>query len=127
MSGSFESVGWNACVHSLDLGLYSHLKEFWGNGVRKHVNFKEKIPSTGGSEEVRTRDAATCRTTTDTLLTELLWPPYVDYADGQAERPPPGLPLPYVDCPRSQVERPPPDLPSPPLLPPPMLTVPEAK
>ena len=24
----FESVGWNACVHRLDLGLYSHLKEF---------------------------------------------------------------------------------------------------
>ena len=30
MSGSFESVWWNACVQRLDLGLYSHLKEFWG-------------------------------------------------------------------------------------------------
>ena len=30
MSGLFESVRWNACVHRLDLGLYSHLKEFWG-------------------------------------------------------------------------------------------------
>ena len=29
-SGSFESVRWNACVHRLDLGLYSHPKEFWG-------------------------------------------------------------------------------------------------
>ena len=30
-SGSFESVWWNrACVHRLDLGLYSHLKEFLG-------------------------------------------------------------------------------------------------
>ena len=26
----FESVGWNECVHRLDLGLYSHPKEFWG-------------------------------------------------------------------------------------------------
>ena len=31
----------------LDLGLYSHLKEFWGNGVRTHANSKGKIASTG--------------------------------------------------------------------------------
>ena len=43
MSGSFESVRRNACVHRLDLSLYSHLKEFWGNGVRTHVNSKGKI------------------------------------------------------------------------------------
>ena len=30
-SGSFESVRWNACVHRLDLGLYSHPKEFLGD------------------------------------------------------------------------------------------------
>ena len=30
MSGSFESVRWNACVHRLDLGLYSHPKGFFG-------------------------------------------------------------------------------------------------
>ena len=30
MSGSFESMQWNACVHRLDLGLYSHPKEFLG-------------------------------------------------------------------------------------------------
>ena len=47
MSGSFESVWWNVCVHKPDLGLYSHLKEFWGNGVKTHVNSKGKIPSTG--------------------------------------------------------------------------------
>ena len=29
MSGSFESVQWNACVHTLDLGLYFHPKEFF--------------------------------------------------------------------------------------------------
>ena len=28
MSGSFESLWWNACVHRLDLSLYSHPKEF---------------------------------------------------------------------------------------------------
>ena len=47
--GSFESVRWNACVHRLDLGLYSHPKEFGGrgDGVWTHVNSKGKIPSTG--------------------------------------------------------------------------------
>ena len=47
MSGFFESMQWNACVHRLDLGLYSHLKEFWGNGVRTNVNSKGKVPCTG--------------------------------------------------------------------------------
>ena len=47
VSGPLESVRWNACVHRLDLGLYSHPKEFGGNGVRTHVNSKGKIPSTG--------------------------------------------------------------------------------
>ena len=42
MSGSFESVRRNACVHRLDLGLYSYPKGFWGNGVRNHVNSKGK-------------------------------------------------------------------------------------
>ena len=42
MSGSFESMGWNACVPRLDLHLYYHLKEFWGNGFRTHVNSKGK-------------------------------------------------------------------------------------
>ena len=46
MSGSFESVWWNVCVHRLDIGLYSHPKEFSGNGVRTHVNSKVKIPPT---------------------------------------------------------------------------------
>ena len=30
MSGSFESVQWNACVHILGIGLYSNLKSFEG-------------------------------------------------------------------------------------------------
>ena len=47
MSGSLESVHGNACVHRLDLGLYSHLKEIWRIGVRTHVNSRGKILSTG--------------------------------------------------------------------------------
>ena len=66
MSGSFEYVWWNACVHRLDLGLCSHPKEFWGNGTRNHVNSKGKIPTTGGSEEGWTHDAASHRTASPT-------------------------------------------------------------
>ena len=44
MSESFESVQWNVYVHRLDLGLYSHPKGFWGNGVRAHVKSKGKNP-----------------------------------------------------------------------------------
>ena len=52
MSGSFESMWWNACVHRLDHGLYPHL------GFREW----NQNPSTGGSEEGRTRDASSHRT-----------------------------------------------------------------
>ena len=49
LSGSFVSVRWNVCQHRLHLGLYSYLKEFWGNGVRTHEISKGKILSTVGS------------------------------------------------------------------------------
>ena len=39
---NFESMRWNASVHKLDLGLYSHPKEFGENGIRNHVNSKGK-------------------------------------------------------------------------------------
>ena len=45
-SGSFESVRWNACVRRLDLGLYSHPKEFWGEWSLNPFSSKGKIPST---------------------------------------------------------------------------------
>ena len=32
-------------VPTLDLGLYSHPKEFWGNGDGTHCNSKGKIPT----------------------------------------------------------------------------------
>ena len=38
------TMPWNACVHRLDVGLYSHPKEFRGSGVRIHVNSQGKIP-----------------------------------------------------------------------------------
>ena len=66
MLGSFESARWNACVHIIDLRLYSHPKEFSGNGVRTHVNSKGKILSTGSSEVDRTHDAASGRTASPT-------------------------------------------------------------
>ena len=54
-------------MHRLDLGLYVQSSErVLGNGVRTHVNSKGKIPSTGGSEADRTRDAASRRTTSQT-------------------------------------------------------------
>ena len=48
MSGSFEPMQWNACEHRLDLGSYSHPKEFWGNGVRTHVNSNTASSRTAG-------------------------------------------------------------------------------
>ena len=53
-------------MHKLDLSLYSHPKEFWGNGVRTHVISKGKIPFTGNSEEDGTHDTASHRTVSST-------------------------------------------------------------
>ena len=61
MSGSFESVRWNTCVHRLHLGLYSHPKDFLGTRVRTHVNSKGRKSldrKKFSSEEDRTHDAA---------------------------------------------------------------------
>ena len=68
VSGSFESVPCNSCVHRLDLGLYSHLKEFWGNGVKTHVSSKGKIPFTGRNfpQKDQTHNAASSRTVSPT-------------------------------------------------------------
>ena len=68
MSGSFESVRWHACVHRLDLGLYSHPKELGGNGVRTHVNSRGKSPllEKFSPEEDRTHGTATSRTANPT-------------------------------------------------------------
>ena len=39
-------------MHRLDLGLYSHPKEFWGNAVRTHVHSKGNIPSTESQRSI---------------------------------------------------------------------------
>ena len=44
MSGSFDSVQWNACVHRSDLGLYSHPKEFQGMEPVPKLTPREKSP-----------------------------------------------------------------------------------
>ena len=67
MSGSLESVRWNACVHRLILSFYCHPKEVLRNGVRSHVNSKGKFPSTGGSEGGPTHKAASRRTARPTF------------------------------------------------------------
>ena len=82
-SGSFEPMRWNACMHRLDLGLYSHPKEFLGNGVWTHVNSKGKVPSTenvprGGSNPRH------CGQRAQALPTELFWPLNLLYHYGDA-------------------------------------------
>ena len=52
----------NACVHRLNFGLYSRPKEFSENGSQNYFKFKEKIPSTGGSEKGQTPNTASCKT-----------------------------------------------------------------
>ena len=57
----FESVQWNAFVHRLDLGLYSHAKEFYGMESEPMLTPREKSPLPEGYEEGRTYDAASRR------------------------------------------------------------------
>ena len=59
MSGSLESLRWNACLHRLAFCLYSHSKEF--QGMESEPPGKQINPS-GGSEKNQTRDAASHRT-----------------------------------------------------------------
>ena len=73
MTESFES----AFVHRLDLGLYSHPKEFWGNRARTHVNFNGIIPSTGKKFPQRRSNPRRCiksDSLPNTLPTELFRP-----------------------------------------------------
>ena len=43
-SGSFESVWWNACVHRLDLSLYSHSTVLGGMEFEPMLTPREKSP-----------------------------------------------------------------------------------
>ena len=72
MSGSYESIRWNACVHRLDFGLYSHLKEFWGMEMEPMLTPGEKSPlpeAQSRAEPVMLQDSEP-----NTLLTELFLP-----------------------------------------------------
>ena len=51
MSGSFESMQWNACVLRLDLGLYSHPKE--GVFSRPVLTPREKSPLSEAQRRIR--------------------------------------------------------------------------
>ena len=66
-------------MHRLDLGLYFHPKEFWGNGDRTHVNSKGKISCTGKilSEEDRTHNAASSRAASPTHYERAILAPSV--------------------------------------------------
>ena len=44
MSGSFESVRWNTCVHRLGFGLYSIQKSFGGMEPEPKLTPREKYP-----------------------------------------------------------------------------------
>ena len=58
-SGFFGSMWWNACVHRLDLGLYSHPKEFLGEWSLNPCQLQGKNPLYRkiSPEEDRIRDA----------------------------------------------------------------------
>ena len=61
MSGSLESVRLNACVHRPDLGLYSHPKEFWENGVR-NITPREKSRLSEAERRVKDSNPWRCIT-----------------------------------------------------------------
>ena len=44
MSGFWESVQWNACVHRLDRGLYCHPKSLWGMESEPMLSPRKKSP-----------------------------------------------------------------------------------
>ena len=65
----FEFVRWNACVQRLDLGLYSHPKEFFGGMESEPMLTPREIsplPEKVSSEEGPTHDAASSRTASPT-------------------------------------------------------------
>ena len=63
-------------MHRLDLGLYFHPKEFWGEwSLNPHVNSRGKIPSTGKCPQRRI-EPATLWTASPNTTNELFRPPH---------------------------------------------------
>ena len=66
MSGSFESMGWNACVLRLDFGLYSHPEEFYRMESEPMLTPSEKSPLPEAQRRIDACDAASHRTASPT-------------------------------------------------------------
>ena len=68
MSGSFESVRWNACVHRLDLSFTLIQKSFRGMELEPMLTPRGKSPLLEklSPEEDRTNDAVQSRTVSPT-------------------------------------------------------------
>ena len=85
-SGSFESVRWNACVHRLDLGLYSHPKDFLGGiefGLMLTPREKSPVPENfprGGSNPRRCGQWAQTLPTTysSPRMIQITWKDHLD-------------------------------------------------
>ena len=78
MSACFAFVWWNACEHRLDLGLYSHPKELWANGVRTHVHSTGKNPLYWKNSPQRSTKRTTLHQAGQRILpttNDLFWPP----------------------------------------------------
>ena len=90
MSGYFESVGWNACEHRLDLGLYFRSKELGGGGgagggggmeSEPMLIAREKKPSAGKKSLQRSIEHTTLHQTGQRVQhtsNELSRPPEMD-------------------------------------------------
>ena len=77
MSGSSESMWDNATVHRLDLSLYSHPKEFWGNGVRTMLTpWEYPVYWQNSPEEDWTRRTASSRTASPTHYQQAILAPH---------------------------------------------------
>ena len=74
MSGSFESVWWNACVPRLDLSLYSHPKEFSGMEAEPMLTPREKPHLLEAQRWVKPATLHQAGQWTQHTTAELFWP-----------------------------------------------------
>ena len=76
ISGSFESVQWNACVHRLDLSLYSHRKSFGGMESEPMLTLREKSILLENSSQSKIEPTMLCPAGQRAQVTSnmLFWP-----------------------------------------------------
>ena len=77
MSGSFESVRWNACMHRLDLGLYSQVFLEMESEPMLTPREKSPLPENFSPEEDQTHDAASSRTASPTHYQRAIPAPFI--------------------------------------------------